>query len=323
MSTGIDVACFGELLFDFYEAEGTKAEKEPIARQFRREVGGASANVALTLSRLGIKTSVVGSVGEDKLGSALDAQLSSDGVDTTHVVKIDGQSTGITFVTYSATGEPTFIPYRGADLKMTEDDVTTAMGKARFALVSATSMLPSSRAATEKFFGVVEKAKGVLVVDLNVRAHLWADQEDMRAAVKELVSKASLVKASERDLGAVAGKRGMSWLDENAKHATWVLTRGENGAAAVGEHGQTTSPTKRVRCIDRTGGGDAFTAGVLAVLVKAGAKPGTAEWKDQKLWTRCLEVGHVLGAKAVAAAGATAGVMNLDDVKGRLAAPKK
>jgi fructokinase len=319
--SALDVACFGELLWDFYEAEA-KTEKEPIARTFRRELGGTSANVAVTLARLGFKSGVVGAVGEDKLGAALEAQLSAEGVDTGNVVRASG-STGLTFVTTTATGDASFIPHRGADLQLGEDDVTTAMGKARFVLVSSTGMLPSARAATEKFLAVAEKAKAVVVVDLNVRAHLWSDADAMRAAVKELVARAQLVKASERDLGAVAGKRGMSWLDENAKHATWVLTRGENGAAAVGEHGQVTSPTKRVRCVDRSGGGDAFAAGVLGVLLRASAKPGTAEWKDNKLWTRAIEVGHILGAKAVAAAGGTVGLTNLEDVKGRLAAAKK
>jgi fructokinase len=317
----MDVLCFGELLWDFYEAE-PRGDKEAIAKVFRRELGGTAANVAVTLARLGIKSGVAGAVGSDKLGAALDAQLSADGVDTAGIVEVSA-STGLTFVTTSATGEATFIPHRGADLMLGEGDVTPAMGKARFALVSSTSMLPSTRAATEKFFAAVEKSKATLVVDLNVRAHLWPDADEMRTSVKELVARAALVKASERDLGAVAGKRGMSWLDDNAKQATWILTRGENGAAAVGVHGQATAPTKRVRCIDRSGGGDAFVAGVLAVLVRGGAKPGSAEWQDPKLWTRALEVGHVLGAKSVAALGATTGLSNLDDVKARLVPPKK
>lgn len=328
MSTAFDVACFGELLWDFYEAEskadsgGKGSDKEPIARQFRRELGGASANVAATLGRLGVKVTAVGGVGSDKLGAALETALAAAGVETSHLVRL-GAPTGITFVGLSATGDASFIPYRGADLQLGEADVTAAMAKARFALVSSTSMLASTRPATEKFLAAVEKAKGTVVVDLNVRAHLWSDADEMRSAAKTLVARAGLVKGSERDLNALAGKRGVSWLEEHAKHATWVLTRGENGAAAVGAHGQATAPTKRVRCVDRSGGGDAFIAGVLAVLVKAGARPDGAEWKDTKLWTRALEVGHVLGAKAVAALGATAGLVALDDVKSRLSASKK
>ena len=255
VTNGIDVACFGELLWDFYEADSKADNKEPIARQFRRELGGASANVAVTLARLGVKTAAIGGVGNDKLGAAMESALSAEGVDVGHVVRL-AAPTGITFVTHGVTGDASFIPYRGgtADQNLGEGDVTPAMVKARFTLVSSTSMMASTRAATEKLLAAVEKAKGTLVVDLNVRAHLWPDSDEMRSATKALVARAALVKGSERDFNALAGKRGMSWLEENAKQATWILTRGENGAAAVGAHGQATVPTKRVRCIDGRAG---------------------------------------------------------------------
>ena len=321
MTTALDVVCFGELIWDLYEADA-KTDKDSISRTFRRELGGASANVAITLARLGTKSGVAGAVGDDKLGAAFEAALGNEGVDTGSVVRGAG-ATSVVFVTLGASGEASFIPHRGADLRLAEDEVTASMAKAKYVLVSTSAMLPAAKPATLKFLAAADKAKATIVTDLNVRAHLWTDPDAMRDATKELVSRAALVKASERDLNAIAGKRGMSWLDEHAKHASWVLTRGENGAAAVGEHGQVTAPTKRVRCIDRSGAGDAFTAGVLAVLVKAGAKPGSAAYKDPKTWTRALEVGHLLAAKAVAGLGATTTLTSLDDVKSRLAAQMK
>lgn len=316
MTTASDVVCFGELLWDFFEAEkGT----------YVRQLGGASANVAVALARLGIASAAAGGVGDDKLGEALKAQLGESGVDTTHVVKVKGAKTGITFVTRDATGEPSFVPYRNgtADVAIGEEKITPAMAKARFVVVGSTSLLPTARAATQKLLAAAEKAKAGIVVDLNARPHLWADADALREACKELVKRAVLVKASEKDLGAIAGKRGMTWLDENAKQATWILTRGENGAACVGAHGQATAPTKRVRCIDATGAGDAFLGGVLAVLIRAGAKPGGAEWKDGKLWTRAMETGHQVAAKVVAQIGATTGLANVDDIRTRMDASKK
>lgn len=321
MPNAIDVVCFGELLWDLYEVEAPKGEK---AVQYRRELGGASVNVAVTLARLGLAASVVGAVGKDKLGAALVDVVAAHGVETAHVAKL-GAPTGLTFVARTASGEPTFSPYRvgTADFALAETNISPASAKASFCLVSSTSMLPPLRPATEKFLAAADKAKATIVVDLNARAHLWDDGDAMREAVIALVGRAAAVKASERDLAAVAGKRGMSWLEEHAKGATWILTRGENGAAAVGAHGKATAPTKRVRSVDLTGAGDAFVAGVLAVLASAGARPGTKDWADPKTWTRAMEVGHLLGARAVAAAGATTGLGDLSDVKVRLGGKKK
>jgi fructokinase len=323
MSGATDVACYGELLWDFFEAD-VKPEKEPIARTFRREIGGASANVAVVLARLGVKSSAIGGVGDDKLGDALRSGLDAEGVEIGGVARVKAR-TGITFVVRDATGSPSFSPYRRgtADLAFADSQVSPSTAKAKWVLVSSTSLLPEPRKATEKFLAAAEKAKASLVFDLNARAHLWEDADALRSACVELAKRATLVKASERDLSAIAGKRGMSWLEENAKQASWVLTRGENGAAAVGVHGQVTAPTKRVRCIDATGAGDAFVAGVLAVLVRGGVKPGSAEWKDAKVWARALEVGHALAAKSVSSVGAVTGVLQLDDVKTKIDASKK
>lgn len=311
----IDVVCFGELLWDFFEGE---------KGSYARHLGGASANTAVALARLGISAGAAGGVGDDKLGDALKKELEDAGADTSHVVKVKGAKTGITFVTRDASGEPSFVPYRNgtADLTLPEEKVAAGMGKAKLVVVGSTALLPSARAASEKLLAAAEKAKAGLVVDLNVRPHLWPSTDALRDACRDLVAKAVLVKGSEKDLNALAGKRGMSWLEEHAKQATWILTRGENGAAAVGAHGQATAPTKRVRCIDATGAGDAFLGGVLAVLVRSAAKIDGKEWKDPKVWTRAMETGHQVAAKVVAQVGATTGLANVDDIRARMDAKR-
>lgn len=314
-----EVACFGELLWDLYEAESK--DKEPIARTFKREIGGATANVAVTLARLGISVSVVGGLGDDKLGEALGEALADEGVNTKSAIKVKAP-TGIAFIMNTATGEPSYIPYRNgsAELRVEASDIKPAMASASYVVVSSTSMMPTMRAATEAFLAAAKAANAVVIADLNVRAHLWSDVEEMQKGVKDLCAAAHLIKASERDLNQLAGKRGLSWLDENAKQARWILTRGENGAAAVDPktNSQVNAPTKRVRSLDKSGAGDAFVGGVLAVLVKADARPGNEAWDDGKVWTRAMEIGHILGAKSVASVGATVGLVRLDDLKARL-----
>ncbi len=317
-SASFDVVSFGEVLWDIFDAE--PRGEEPIARTLRREIGGAPANLAVTLARLGLNVAVVGGIGDDAFGRALVKDLKSDGVDVSFLLKFPNR-TGLTFVSRDEKGEPSFLFYRhdSADMAVREKQITSAMGKTKFGVVGTSTLVSKElEQATEKFIGEVEKAKGALVVDLNIRAHLWSDEKTMKAKAAELASRAQIVKASESDLGALAGKRGISWLEQHAKNATWVLTRGENGAAAVGVHGQVNAPTKRVRCIDATGAGDAFLAGVLAVLVASKAKVGDAIWKDPKMWTRALEVGHLLGAKAVGSVGAVSGLVKMDDAVSKL-----
>jgi fructokinase len=314
----MDVVCFGEILWDLFE-RGPRADG--IARDFRRELGGAPANVAIGLARLGARAAIVGGVGRDRLGEALVAALQREGVDGRFVLKLP-QRTGIAFVVRDGRGEPEFLFYRheSADLAIRAAHVTPAMGRARWVLAgTSTSMTADLAAATDRFLDVAERGGARIFLDLNVRAHLWSSRVAMQRAVVALAGRAALVKASDADLAALGERKGsLRWLERHAPGATWLVTRGGRPASAVGAHGAVDVPAIRARCVDATGGGDAFIAGSLAALVAAGAYPGSAAWHDPALWSAVLRVGHAMGAKAVSRPGAVAGLVGLGRARGAL-----
>src|SRR5579863_588364 len=143
MPSRLDVACFGEILWDIFETESRG--RAPIARTFRRELGGAPANVATGLARLGVKAAVVGGVGRDRFGDALLEHLAADGVDTRFVVRLPNR-TGLTFVTRDARGEPDFLFYRhqSADVSIARHHINPAMGRARWVLVGTSTLMTPS-----------------------------------------------------------------------------------------------------------------------------------------------------------------------------------
>lgn len=326
----LDVVCFGEILWDFYEHETVRApgratrprasRPDPLAfgRTLRRELGGAPANVATGLARLGVRTAVAGGVGQDRFGDALVAHLRDDGVDVRFVVRLPGR-TGLTFVSRDARGEPEFLFYRheSADLAIRAHHLTPAVGRARWVLAgTSTLMTPQLARATERFLAAAERAGARVVVDLNVRAHLWPDRRSMQAAIGALVSRAHLVKASDADLRAVGGEAGgLGWLERHARGASWLVTRGAGVASALGEHGEVSAPAVRARCADATGAGDAFIAGSLATLLASGAVPGSTAWRDPAVWRAALRAGHMMGKKAVSRPGAVAGLQRLGRVR--------
>lgn len=316
----LDVVCFGETLWDIYESKPTRGE--PMGRDFYRALGGAPANVATDLARLGVRSAVVGGVGEDRFGAALAHHLARDGVDTRFLIHLPNR-TGLTFVSRDARGEPSFLFYRhdSADMAVRAEHVTPEMGEATWALVGTSTMMrPDLAAATRRFLDVAAAAGAHLVVDLNVRAHLWSDKDAMREAVASLVRGAAIVKGSFDDLIALTGRRDILWLADHAPKAAWIITQGAKGASAIGDHGFVARPALRTKCVDATGAGDAFIAGALATLLAAHATPGTAAWKDEQVWTSALEVGHMLGAKAVSGVGSVSGIVGLGPVRARIKA---
>ncbi|HEY2511460.1 MAG TPA: carbohydrate kinase [Polyangiaceae bacterium] len=324
--TTLDVVCFGEALWDLFERPGSRdGAGEPIAREFRRELGGAPANVATGLARLGVAAAVAGGIGLDTFGDALEKHLRDDHVATRFLIRLPNR-TGITFVARDALGEPKFLPYRQetADVAVRAEHVTSDMGRARWVLVgTSTMMTPSLAAATDRFLTVAEGAKAHVVVDLNVREHLWASKAQMRDAVAQLVRRASIVKGSFADLVAITGRRDILWLADHAPRAAWIVTQGPKGASALGDHGFVARPGRKAKCVDATGAGDAFIAGVLAVLLEAGATPGSPAWKDERVWSAALDAGHAMGAKAVSRVGAVTGLEDLGEVSALVKSVKR
>ncbi len=307
----VDVATFGEILWDIFETgEGV----------YRRELGGAPANLAVVLARLGVKSRVVGGVGADSFGRALVALLKREKVDVSKVVVLP-QRTGLTFVSRDKAGEPSFLFYRHetADMSVDDGNLPDAAGKATFAVVGTSTLMTDGLwDATTAFAAQARKAKGAFVVDLNVRAHLWPSATRMRTEIADLVRHAHIVKASASDLAALAPEDGMGFLARHAPKAVWVVTRGGDRATISGAMEPFDVRTKKVPVLDATGAGDAFLGGVLATLVRSKATPGTAQWKRRAVWERAAENGHAVAAQAVRGLGGTSAIKNLAAITRRL-----
>jgi fructokinase len=308
----LDVVCFGEMLWDLFE-EGARAGR-PLGRVFRRELGGASANVATALARLGVRVAVVGAVGHDRFGDALLEHLERDGVGVRFVARLPAR-TGLTFVARGRRGRSAFLPYRTgtADAAFRRENVTAAMGRARWLLLGTSTLAePRVADAAERLLDVAGRCGALVALDLNARPHLWRDRRAMRRAAGALAGRASLVKASADDLLALApGVAPMRWLERHAPRASWLVTRAGGPATAFGEHGAVTVPAPSARVVDATGAGDAFFAGAVAALLSARAAPGSPEWRQAETWRAALRVGHILGRKAVSRAGSVAGLVHL------------
>ena len=307
------IACFGEALIDFL-AKPTDGVDTP--RAFHQFAGGAPANVAVGLGRLGVRVGLMTLVGPDEFGRFVRDRLASEGVDTSGIGTHPRAKTGVTFVSVAAHGERSFLFFRhpSADQQITADDVDPArVVRARVLhLGSSTLSREPARGATRKALAAARAAGMLVSTDPNLRMHLWDDPEEARAMTRELVAGSDLVKVSEDELGpivgveeAVAGARALRAL--GAKLA--IVTLGPRGSYYDGPAGAGTVPAAaQVDVVDSTGAGDAFVAGVLARLAPAlRAGHGVADLDEAEVRAACA-LGNRMGACAVTRMGATAGL---------------
>ena len=119
----MSVVCLGELLIDFVALEPGVSVGE--ASGFKKAPGGAPANVAVAVARLGQPSAFLGQVGDDPFGHYLADVLAADKIDVSGLRFSPEARTALAFVSLRADGERSFMFYRhpSADMLMRPEDV--------------------------------------------------------------------------------------------------------------------------------------------------------------------------------------------------------
>jgi fructokinase len=313
---------FGEAIWDLFP----RRPGEPLGRRAIdvRHGGGAPANVARTLARLGVPTSIVTAVGNDALGEGLVAELRAAGVGVEGVLRCSAR-TGVTFVDVAANGARSFLFYRhpSADMTLSIEmlaDLDPCVLTADWLHVGSSSLAREpSRAAT---LDAIERARASgakLSIDVNARGHLWSSREELRAVVLPVTLAADVVKVNEDDLGALGFSRdgaGARALHARRDGVTF-FTSGPRGAHGWWGDVSVKARARTVRVVDVTGAGDAFTAGSLAILARAWSASAQARPARAEILQRAVELGCELGSRAVTRLGATTAIARLDGVARR------
>ena len=256
------VVAIGELLIDFVpQQKGCSLDE---VTHFERVAGGAPANVAAAVARLGGRAAMVSQVGEDAFGTHILKVLRSNGVDTTHVFRTGRANTGLAFVSLDATGNREFSFFRNpsADLFLSQDQITADIFDDCAALHFCSVDLVDwpVRAAHRKAIGLARRAGAIVSFDPNVRLPLWSSPEECQAAIREFLPYADLVKLSDDEVEFVTGcadERDAAEKLFAMGCRLLIVTRGTDGSAAYTSAGaQGFAETLRVPVTDTTGAGD-------------------------------------------------------------------
>ncbi|MGC8781714.1 MAG: PfkB family carbohydrate kinase, partial [Anaerolineae bacterium] len=197
-----DVIACGELLIDFVATQaGVTLAQAPA---FVKAAGGAPANVAVGVARLGYRAGFMGQVGDDDFGHFLADTLAEAGVDTAGLRFSAEARTALAFVSLRADGERSFMFYRhpSADMLWRPADVDAAYAASTriFHYGSISLIGEPSRSATLTALGHARAAGALISCDPNLRIHLWPSAAAARAGILDGLGHADLVKVSREEL---------------------------------------------------------------------------------------------------------------------------
>ena len=279
--------------------------KEP--NSYVANPGGAPANAAIAVSRLGRKSAFCGMLGADAFGDLLQRTLEENGVYAACRRRCSDAVTTLAFVSLTPSGERSFTFTRkpGADMFLQPSDIDDALLQ-ESRIVHAGSCSLSKGTASEATRCAMHRAKelGKLVsFDINYRDLIWdEDRQAAQAAVAAVLPDIDLLKLSDEEECFVGGWENIEAVMRENGISLAVMTRGAGGAEAVWNGTHFSVPGRKVPVADTNGAGDAFWGGFLATLAENDCK--TPADFTPGIIRRALETANMTGSLTVQHPGA-------------------
>jgi len=269
-----EIIALGEILIDFVSLrKGFPLWRAP---GFLKAAGGAPANVAAGLGKLGADVGFIGKVGNDPFGLFLKNTLQECNVDTSHILISPRYRTTLAFVSLTEEGERDFVFFRhpGADMMLSPEEIDEEYIKtAKILHFGSISLINEPyRSATLRALGIAKENGLLISYDPNLRLSLWENEEKAKEGINLGLSFADIVKLSEEELRFLTGKEIEEGCAEilGAGKKLVVITLGEKGCYYCSREGKGYVEGFKVKVVDTTGAGDGFVAGMLFKILEFG-----------------------------------------------------
>ncbi|MFM2481500.1 aminoimidazole riboside kinase [Celerinatantimonas sp. YJH-8] len=301
--SNVQVWCLGDVVVDLLP-DGPQL--------FRQCPGGAPANVAVALARLGVRCGFIGCRGRDPFGRFMANTLHQEAVDVRYLHEDPEHLTSTVLVDLDDAGERsfTFLVQPSADQFLRVEQLPIFEADQWLQLSSIALAGDVTRVAAIEAMQRIKVAGGRVFFDVNIRESLWADTSLMIQQIWTALRISDVIKVSEEEAMCLTGASDLpsalaQLVDKTG--ALVVVTMGEKGALVKDPQHQQLIPVNRVaQVVDSTGAGDGFVGGMLSTLLTG---------DDWKTIISAVERGNQVGSYVVTQKGAMSALPSAAQLK--------
>ena len=292
------VTCFGELLVDMIALNPGKLTE---VDGFLKKFGGAPANTAAGLAKLGIPANYICKVGADPFGEFLKNGLKAYGVSIEGVITSPTGTTTLAFVSLTEAGERDFFFIRGVHDKISPQEVELPRNTSIFHFGSLTQTSTIGLKATSKLINQAIKQSAILSYDPNIREFLWGDLKLAKLVVLDTLKKVNVLKVNEEEAQLLSGetnpaKAAVKLFRDNLD--ILIITLAGKGCYYKTAKFSGFISTIKVKVVDTTGAGDAFNAGFLSGLSRSNKRASQLPKPElEKILRQAVVIGSLTTTK--------------------------
>ncbi|MEM9539865.1 MAG: carbohydrate kinase [Cyanobacteria bacterium P01_E01_bin.42] len=270
--------CLGEILFDCLADRVGESREE--VQSWTRFPGGAPANVASGLAKLGIPTAFIGCVGQDTTGREAIRLLEQLGVDCRGIQSHATAPTREVYVLRKENGDRIFSDFGDrpadifADAYLQPSQLPVELFQEAEYLIIGTLELayPQTRESVFRALELADEYYLKIVLDVNWRPMFWADPQASHRLINSLWQKVDFIKLSAEEARYFFGTTDASKIFYNIDSAEGVIvTDGGDDRISycLTDNAGAIAPLK-ISAKDSTGAGDAFVAGLIYQFCQRG-----------------------------------------------------
>ena len=310
----MDLVLLGRVAVDFNPVDYF----HPLAEctTFKKYVGGSPANIAVGVSRHGLKAGFFARVSDDQFGNFVTDFFKKEGIDVTRIRRCEhGEKIGLTFTEILSPTESSILMYRNciADLQLSPADIDEEYIKnAKAILISGTSLAASpSREAALKAVMLAKRNNTVIIFDIDYRPYNWVSEDEISIYYSMVAKEADIIMGSREEFnlterlieeGRSDKESAAAWHKERAKIV--IIKHGKEGSTAYTNDGNSYSIKPfPVTALKSFGGGDGYGSGFLYGLFEG--------WE----MIDCLEFGSAEAAMMVASHSCSEDLPGPDEVR--------
>lgn len=270
----MDLVLLGRVAVDFNPVDYF----HPLAEctTFKKYVGGSPANIAVGVSRHGLKAGFFARVSDDQFGDFVTDFFKKEGIDVTRIRRCEnGEKIGLTFTEILSPTESSILMYRNciADLQLDPADIDEEYIKnTKAILISGTSLAASpSREAALKAVMLAKKNGTVIIFDIDYRPYNWVSEDEISIYYSMVAKEADIIMGSREEFnlterlieeGRSDEESAAAWHKEQAKIV--IIKHGKEGSTAYTNDGNRYSIKPfPVTALKSFGGGDGYGSGFL------------------------------------------------------------
>ncbi|MEX0933071.1 MAG: carbohydrate kinase family protein [Candidatus Pacearchaeota archaeon] len=260
-----DVVCFGSAMIDAFMETNTLEEKghlmipygcKQLLKSLSFEVGGGGTNTSVAFSRLGLKTGYIGKIGNDQNGKSIEEILKKENISFIGK-KINGKTSGFSAVLISKNHYRSILAYKGINDEISKKDLINFETKWLY----LSSMMGKSLKTQIELASILKKT-GTKIV-FNPSEYLIKSSN-----LNKIIGLSDVLILNKEEAGFLTERKNKLRAISDMGPKTVVITDAEKTVYCYSDGKFYSRKPRKIRVVDRTGAGDAFSAGFIAGLIK-------------------------------------------------------